>query len=170
MLDNNYKYQLDYTIEFDTYRLWTGNENLTLATKVYESGKIISIGDILLTHELDDSSVTFSINAISVTDRTYFNQDHGPLDCTIQLIWRKRRLNAAWQPWNVGVVYEGKMSDGTYDNGVFSVRVQRVFDDIWRGHLLRWTGSDQRRRFPGDTSLDRAEKVRRSGLLLGWQA
>ena len=67
-------------------------------------------------------------------------------------------------------MYTGKLSTPEYSDGAITIEIQRVFNDVWRGHLRRWTGTDQQERYPGDTGLDRADLARRSGLLVGWQA
>ena len=100
-----------------------------------------------------------------------YNQDLGPKPALIQLLWRKKlKTDTDWGVRNVGASYQGKLSTGTYEAGQMEIRVQRVYDDVWRGEPLLWTRSDQRRRYPNDSGLDRADKVRRDINPPAWQA
>ena len=119
--------------------------------------------------------------------------DPGPAPATIYEMWRSRPKGGAWSAWIVDGIYRGKLSTPTYkEDGSITIDIQRVFNDIWRGHLQRWTGTDQKKRMipnpdfdsnmpeseanpkeipnEDDTGLDRADLARRSGLLVGWQA
>lgn len=168
MLSQDYNYEIQQTVEFDNFFHWTGEGNLTLSGQVYNSGKIIDVGSISVSSELGNTNTTVVMEAITDVDKQfYLGQDAGPRPAKVQIIWRKQLISTqVWSDWTIGVIYEGKLSDGTYDNGKFQFRIQRVYDDVWRGKPLRWTGSQQRRRHPDDNGLDLADRIRRTGIRL----
>ena len=148
------------------YRRWTGAGPFTHGGNRYESGGILSTGEIQVGRGLTEST-SIVLDVTTSADRDLFlGSDPGPAETRIFEMWRKRPHGGAWTPWTVDQAYRGKLSTPEYEDGQITIEVQRVFDDIWRGRPLRWTGTDQQRRFPGDTGLDRADRIRRSGLLV----
>ena len=171
MLTNGFQYQIEFTVEFDVVKQWTGDGDFTFGGVTYSTGKILEIQDIPVSQDIGDSNLIVKMADITLSDRAYYNQDLGPQKCKVQLLWRKLTLaTGVYSAWSIGAAYEGKLSDGTYREGIFEIRIQRVYDDVWRGEPLRWTGSEQRRRFPNDSGLDRADNLRRNGVAIGWQA
>ena len=167
--DNNYEYF--HTVEFGNVLEWTGNFPLTLNGKTYSTGKILAVSDIFTAAEITDSTTVITMAALSPEDRTRYFTDIGPLPCTVQIILRKRPITGgAWSNWTVGQTFNGRLSDGTYDDGTFDIRVQNTFDDVWRGDPKRWTGSHQRRIYPNDSSLDMADEIRRNEVMVRFQA
>ena len=176
MLDANTDYAIAEAVEIVfppdvdgnevAYRRWTGAGTWTYQGKDYSAGGIVEIGDIQQGATLAEA-MSISLALVSDADRTLFlNHDPGPSACRIWDLWRKRPKGGAWPAWTVTESYAGSLSTPRYSDGELSIDIQRVFDDVWRGVPLRWVGSDQRRRFPGDTGLDRADRIRRSGILV----
>ena len=146
------------------YRRWTGDVDWAYEGNVYTPGGILERGEITIGQSLADAtSVTLAV----VTDlerNLFLEHDPGPAAARIIELWRMRPVNGAWGAWNVDGIYSGKLSTPSYDGGVISIDLQRVFDDVWRGVPLRWTATDQRRRYEGDSGLDRADLIRRTGI------
>ena len=148
------------------YRRWNGEGTWAHESQSYAEGGIMDIGEISVGATVSEAtSVTLDI--ASQADRDLFlSHDPGPARCRVFELWRKRPRGGAWPAWNVREAYKGKLSTPSYANGSISIDVQRAYDDVWRGVLLRWTGTDQRRRYPDDSGLDRADRIRRSGLVV----
>ena len=155
------------------YRRWTGAGTLSIKdpadqtkTLSFESGGILDIGSIDLGTSLAGAT-GITLDAVKPEDRKLFlSFDPGPAPCRIIELWRKRDKGGSWPTWQVEEAYEGKLSTPQYEGGRIVIEIQQVFDDVWRGIPLRWTGTDQRRRFEGDSGLDRADRIRRSGLVV----
>ena len=149
------------------YRRWTGAVPLVYERQTYSPGGVLGRGDLRIGESLADAtSVTLAV--VSDVDRQLFLEgpEPGPAPARIIELWRKRPANGAWSDWTADGIYRGKLSAAQYADGGITIDIQRVFDDVWRGVPLRWTGTDQRRRYPGDSGLDRADRIRRSGLLV----
>ena len=178
-LDANTDYEVGEAVEIlfppdaqgtaRTYRKWTGEGSLAFGGATYAGVGIVDAGEVRIVQEAESLSVVLS--AVTREERSLFlGADYGPVGAKVSFVWRKRPSGGAWTEWAATAIYEGKVSTPLYEGGAITIEIQRVFDDVWRGEVLRWTGAEQRRRFPGDTGLDRADRARRSGLLIGWQA
>ena len=152
------------------YRRWTGEGDWVHEGKLYTPGSIVARGEIRIGEELA-TATSVTIAVIGDDDRDLFLSgtagDPGPAPCRIIELWRRRRAGGPWQAWVVDGIHSGKLSSASYgEDGTLTFDIQRVFDDVWRGVPLRWTGTDQRRRYPDDSGLDRADRIRRSGLVI----
>ena len=150
------------------YRRWTGRGNWVYEGKTYVNGGILEVGDIELGGTVS-SATQVTLSVVSDSDRELFlteGHDPGPAPCRVFELWRKRPKGGAWSQWTVREAYKGKLSTPSYSEGGITIDIQRAYDDVWRGVLLRWTGTDQQRRYSGDTGLDRADRIRRSGLVI----
>ena len=145
------------------YRHWTGEGPLVHESNVYAAGGILEISEIQIGQSDTPATITLDIGAES--DRSLFlDHDPGPAPVRVFRMWRKRPTGSAWPAWNIDEWYRGSLSTPQYADGTITISVQRVFDDVWRGVPLRWTGTDQRRRYPDDSGLDRSDRIRRSGI------
>ena len=148
------------------YRHWTGAGPLTFGGDTYTSGRILGIGDISFIGETDVEGTQVQLDIAELPTRERFlTIDPGPAPIVLYGLWRKDA-----GPWTAAWTYRGRLSESHYDNGVLEIAIQREFNKVWRGEIRRWTGSDQRRRHPDDSGLDRADRIRRTGLLLNFQA
>ena len=149
-----------------TYRRWTGTGNLTYDGQVYRPGGIAEIEDINLGASITDvTSITLAVTDES--DRSLFlDHDPGPSPCKVIEFYRTRPKDGAWGAWTVDGMYTGKLSQPSYRLGVLSIEVQRTLDDVWRGIPLRWNDTDQQKRSQDDNCFQRADLIRRHGLLL----
>ena len=181
MLESDREYEIQAAIRIEnlgtgrneTVAQWTGFGTLSYLGHRYASGKILAVGDLARLPDPQGGGSSFVLDISDRADRErMLSTDPGPAPVTLLHLYRKRfiRGNRTWSGWTAAVTYRGRLSEAHYDNGSLSIEVQREFDAVWRGEILRWTGADQRRRYPGDSGLDRADRVRRSGLLLSWQA
>ena len=193
---------------FNEYRRWNGYgpllpgqiigapaELTAVSTPAFTAGDILDVGEI----EIGDALVAATSIRISVTpddpdasdptseeiQRFLTDGDPGPAACYVYELWRSRDHGRPWEAWILDGQYHGKLSTPEYQDGEIQIEIQRVFDDVWRGTPLRWTGTDQRRRLipnpeydandpasqefvpnADDSGLDRADRIRRSGLLV----
>lgn len=148
------------------YRRWTGEGRWSYQGKIYTPGGILEVGDIEIGASLGEN-LAVTVDISTTQDRALFlDIDPGPAAARILEMWRKRPRGGAWPAWTVDGEYRGKLSTPRYEGEAISIDIQRVFDDVWRGEILRWTATDQRRRFPDDSGLDRADRIRRTGLLV----
>ena len=186
MLDSNAEYQIEHAIKIafpshnpddestrnypGPYLQWTGEGELTYEGDMYQSGKILSFPEVNISGHEGEDSASVLLDCSTPFDRDAFFRDWGPVKAMLVSVWRERPAGEGWTPWAPMMVYEGNLSNASYADGTVSIVIQRVFDDVWRGEIRRWTGSEQRIRRNGDTALDRADRARRSGLLVGWQA
>ena len=133
----------------------------------------MSVSEIETASE-SESRVTVVLDASTAYLRGLFlGTDPGPVESSLRTIWRKRpKSGGAWTGWTLLALAAGKLGSIEFSDAASTatVEIQRVYDDIWRGEIVRWTGAEQRRRHPGDSGLDRSDRARRSGLLVGWQA
>ena len=163
----------DTSIASGTQRVrnWTGRGTLTLGGETYESGKLLEVGEISSSLDYAGEGSTFVVDAALTSDRQrYLGSDPGPAPCILRRLFRKRETRKDWGPWTPVVTYRGRLSEAHYREGQLAIEIQREGDAAWRGRIRRWTGADQRRLHPEDSGLDRADRIRRSGLLTGWQA
>ena len=154
------------------YRRWNGEGDWVYETHTYSPGGIMEIGEIEIGASLA-SNTGITLDLSDPTDRALFlDIDPGPAPAKILEMWRKRSRPRAggvpppWPAWTVDGIYAGKLSTPRYSRESITIDIQRVYDDVWRGNALRWTATDQRRRYPGDSGLDRADRIRRTGLLV----
>ena len=148
------------------YRRWTGAGTWTYQGQAFVPGGIVEVGDIELGSALAQAT---GITLAVVTDEEralFLGHDAGPIESTIYELWRKRSSGGSWPAWTITAAYSGQLSTASYADGQITIELQQIFNDVWRGVPLRWTGTDQRRRFEGDSGLDRADRMRRSGLVV----
>lgn len=148
------------------YRRWNGPGAWVYESQTYTFGGLLEVGDIEIGETLAKAtSVTIDVSATADRD-LFLAADPGPAAARVFEMWRSRNRGGAWGAWTVDGIYHGKLSAPRYQDGRLTIEIQRVFDDVWRGVPLRWTGTDQRRRYATDSGLDRADRIRRSGLVV----
>ena len=171
------------------FRRWTGSDPVTFEGNVYSPGKLLGSSGITTPAEIGTDPASITIDTVLEVDRDLFiAADRGPVDAKLMYLWRKRPAGGAWTAWAIGAAHEGRLDIGTYSISQVAIDIQRIYDDVWRGRFLRWTATDQKRRLiPNpdfdsmqpesetnpklvengeDTGLDRADRIRRSGLAI----
>ena len=200
MLSPNHDYEFADAVEIELpesktdstfVRRWNGSGTLSFDGKEYKEGGLLETSEIAVGGEAGSENASITMDSIALEDRKRYLENAVPAKATLLQLWRRKvKTENDWEQWMLAGKYEGRLSQARYSDGRIGISVQRVFDDVWRGDVLRWTASDQKRRMidnpeydavtnsgvpkkipnADDTGLDRADKVRRSNLLIGWQA
>lgn len=158
-------FQLILHINFDVpYNIWTGDGNLTFDGKTYVNSEF-NANEIDISAGQKGQRLTLTLPAVNQEDIIrYTNQDPGPRDVELSMIWRESHTDA----WQKAFTFIGKLSDPYIQDGLLTVECETYTGDVDRGLTRNWSDADQKARFTGDRGLEAMPKLAEQGLTLSW--
>lgn len=142
----------------DPIRLWTGEGNLTLATKTYIPGKLVDIGETQIAVNEPKNFPYFSMVLTLEGDKNkFFENDPGPLRSLIQFVWRASGSSV----WQVATSVEGRLSDVEYTprDATLTVSLEPQIYDVPTGEVLKWDHPSQQLRDSTDVGMEYVGKL-----------